>query len=157
MVLPLAAQAKQYKDALWSKTQPRFWRNIIFADVTSKLDFIRIPNSKKSLRSKQSHFYYIEIVSSPANLILPLFAKKLMSRRLPFTILADLTKKSRNFQCCRNHHEHVLNWMILKTLNLLHSTVKTENVLGYTALNKTATWTPRHWWPLRCGQRQLAP
>lgn len=35
-----------------------------------------------------------------------------------------------------------------------HSTVKIENVWGYTALNKTATSTSWHSWPSRCGQRQ---
>lgn len=69
--------------------------NIRWCDFQTKFHLNTKQQENSHLSSEQSYFYYTKIVSSLANLILPFFATKLMSRKRPFTTLADPTKKKK--------------------------------------------------------------
>lgn len=69
--------------------------NIRWCDFQTKFHLNTKQQENSHLSSEQSYFYYIKIVSSLASVILPFSATQLMSRKRPFTTLADPTKKKK--------------------------------------------------------------
>lgn len=87
--------------------------------MTSKLNFIWIPNSKKALISALNNPIFI---TSKLFLLLPTtfypFCYRVNVQKAFFynSSRPDKKKKGRNSQCCRSHHEHILIWMVLKSV-----------------------------------------